>query len=92
MLRFTNGLSVSFTARRLSELDERSARRFRNRVGLVVAQTSRATHVSVEFPADGERRPERLEKVPVEYLELVVPVYASPPAASPPPFPACPGQ
>jgi hypothetical protein len=84
MLGFANGISVSFTARRLGELDERSARRFRNRVGQVVAQTPKAIHVSVEFPADGERRPERLEKVPVEYLELVGPLPANTQAGSPP--------
>jgi hypothetical protein len=75
-------ISVIFTAARLSALDDRSAGRFRGRVGQVIAHESTGKHVSVEFPLDGERRPERLERVPLEYLE-VVHAHSGAPAPSP---------
>jgi len=80
-------ISVIFTAARLSALDDRSASRFRGRVGQVIAYEAKGKHVSVEFPLDGERRPERLERVPLEYLE-VVHAPSSAPAPSPAPSPA----
>lgn len=71
MSQIRKKVSVTFTAARLSALDDRSASRFRGRVGQVIAHEPTGKHVSVEFPVDGERRPERLERVPLEYLEVV---------------------
>lgn len=62
---------VSFTAERLGALDDTSARQFRGRVGQVLTPAPKGTHVRVEFPADGTRRPLRLERVPLEFVEIV---------------------
>jgi len=62
---------VSFTAERLQALDDRSARQYRDRTGILLTDTSKGNHVCVEFPPDGERKPVRLERVPREYLRVV---------------------
>jgi hypothetical protein len=81
------GMFVRLTASRLSALDDHSASRFRGRIGQVVAHTPKASHACVEFPPDGERRPERLDRVPLEFLEVVVleadDALESPPAPCP---------
>jgi hypothetical protein len=62
---------VSFTAERLRALDDASAMHFRGRVGHILTPARKGPHVRVEFPADGARRPIRLERVPLEFLEIV---------------------
>jgi hypothetical protein len=70
MARKKTQILVSFTAERLRALDDASARQFQGRVGQVLTPALQNTHVSVEFPADGVRRPVRLERVPLEYLHI----------------------
>jgi hypothetical protein len=64
-------LLVSFTAGRLRALDDTSAKQFQGRVGQVLTPVPNGAHVCVEFPADGTRRPVRLERVPLEFLKVV---------------------
>lgn len=62
---------VSFTSERLRALDDTSMKQFQGRVGQVLTTVPTDAHVCVEFPADGTRRPVRLERVSLEFLQVV---------------------
>lgn len=64
------GTQVKFTPARISELDDVSAARYRERVGKVVGYRPGGQHPSVEFPADAEHRPEVLQDVALCHLEV----------------------
>jgi hypothetical protein len=83
------GMFVRLTAARLFQLDSESASRYRGRIGQVVEHTARASHACIEFPPDGDRRPERLDRVPLEFLEVAVLAEAD--ITEPPPAP-CPAH
>lgn len=71
MNQLKTGTQVCFTAARIAQLDDASARQYRGRTGDVVEFRKGARHVTVEFGPDGQRRPVRLQAVLIEYLEIV---------------------
>jgi len=65
------GTQVKLTDERIQQLDSRSAKRYRERVGTVVGYRPGAKGPLVEFDADGERRSEILQDVAPAYLTVL---------------------
>ena len=65
------GTRVKLTDERIQQLDSRSAKRYRERVGTVVGYRPGAKGPLVEFDADEERRSEILQDVAPTYFTVL---------------------
>jgi hypothetical protein len=71
LTRLKVGTKIKLTDERILQLDSRSAKRYRERVGTVIGYRPGAKGPLVEFDADEERRSEILQDVAPAYLKVL---------------------